>query len=185
MNNVVAILDQQGTCQAAQSLPQAEEPLQVNPVVRKLFMLLHGAYGNLFSAKFSTGQRDAKGRDKGIRAAMKVWESALSRFPDEVIEAATGRLIVEFEAYPPNLPQVVKLCEAAMPRTTYAEIAGWTALPAPQRPKPIQVEFERQGDGKDGYRRIWARHQAGDKSISGFALRSAMQVLGIKREGSH
>jgi hypothetical protein len=33
------------------------------------------------------------------------------------------------------------------------------------------------GDGKDNYRSIWARHQAGDKTISQFALRSAIEVL--------
>lgn len=161
----------------AQQAPQVEQPLQVNPVVRKLFMLLHGAYGNLFMAKFSTGEKDGQGRDKGIRAAMKVWESALAKYPADVIETAAGRLTAEHPEFPPNLPQFEKLCEAAMPRKTHAELEGWTALPPPALPKPIVVDFERVGDGKDNYRSIWARHQAGDKTISQFALRSAIEVL--------
>ena len=165
----------------AQQAPQVEQPLQVNPVVRKLFVLLHGAYGHLFVAKFSTGEKDGQGRDKGIRAAMKVWESALAKYPADVIETAAGRLTAEHPEFPPNLPQFEKLCEAAMPRKTHAELQGWTALPPPALPKPIVVDFERVGDGKDNYRSIWARHQAGDKTISNFALRTAMQVLGIKK----
>ena len=162
----------------AATTPTAE-PLQVAPVVRKLFMLLHGSYGSLFLAKFSTGEKDAQGRDKGIRAAMKVWESQLSRYPSDVIETAAQRLTTEHPDYPPHLPQFETLCLAVMPRRTYAQETGLPRLAAPAQRPPTIVSFELRGDGKDWARRVMARHEAGDK-INPYTLLSARQALGIE-----
>lgn len=113
--------------QAIQHAQTAPESLQVAPVIRKLFILLHGSYGNLFISKFSTGEKDAQGRDKGIRAAMKVWEAKLSQYPADVVETAAGRMTAAHAEYPPNLPQFEVLCMAAMPREAYRPPV--TALP--------------------------------------------------------
>lgn len=114
MNNVATLAA--AAIQQAQAQPEA---LQVAPVIRKLFILLHGSYGNLFISKFSTGEKDAQGRDKGIRAAMKVWESKLAQYPADVVETAAGRMTAAHAEYPPNLPQFEVLCTAAMPRPVY------------------------------------------------------------------
>ena len=114
MNNVATLAA--AAIQQAQAQPEA---LQVAPVIRKLFILLHGSYGNLFISKFSTGEKDAQGRDKGIRAAMKVWESKLAQYPADVVETAAGRMTAAHAEYPPNLPQFEVLCLAAMPRPVY------------------------------------------------------------------
>ena len=164
-----------GTAQA----PQTAEPLQVSPVVRKLFMLLHGSYGALFLGKFSTGEKDAQGRDKGIRAAMKVWDAKLASFPPDVVEKAADRLSAQYPDFPPNLPQFEAVCRAAMPRTTYAEESGLPRLAAPVAAQVEPVNFVPHGDAKDWARRLLARHEAGD-SLRPIQLRFARQALGME-----
>lgn len=175
MHDVATLAD------AAIHQPQATpgaEPLQVSPVIRKLFMLLHGSYGNLFISKFSTGEKDAAGRDKGIRAAMKVWEAKLAEFPADIVELAAERLSKQHPDFPPNLPQFEKICHAAMPRKTYAELEGFKRLPAPVV-EPIQVSLTLKNDGKDWARRILARIEAGDKGVRKYAHESAKLALGV------
>ena len=94
---------------------QPERAATTGPIVRKLFLLLHGSYGNLFTAKFSTGELDANGKDKGIRAALMVWEAALAKYEPSVIEAAAQRLSTECPDFPPNLPQFEAICRACRP----------------------------------------------------------------------
>jgi hypothetical protein len=178
MNNVATLADAVIE-RSAGSAAQNAEPLQVSPVVRKLFMLLHGSYGSLFLTKFSTGEKDAQGRDKGIRAAMKVWDAKLSQFDDSVIETAADHLSAQHPEFPPNLPQFESLCVALMPRKTYAEEAGLPRLPAPAPAAPAKVSFDMRGDGKDWARRILARNEAGDK-IRPYTLQCARQALGME-----
>ena len=127
----------------------------ISSVVRKLFILLHGSYGSLFTSKFATGQMVGD-HDKGSISAMRVWDAKLSRFAPDVIEAAAGRLSAAHPKHPPNLPEFEALCEAAEPRKTYAEEQGLTALPAPVA-KPVQVDVPSHDDGKNWARRILGR----------------------------
>ena len=170
----VATLAQRGFHQA-QSAPA---PLQVAPAIRKLFMVFHGSYGNTFIGKFSTGEKDADGRDKGIRAAMKVWEAKLGKYPADVIEVAADRAGAAHPEFPPSLPQFEKLCEAAMPRKTYAQEHGLPALPAPKA-DPIKVDLKPKNDGKDWARRLLARHEAGER-LRPYTLTCARQALGME-----
>ena len=170
----VATLAQRGFHQA-QSAPA---PLQVAPAIRKLFMVFHGSYGNTFIGKFSTGEKDADGRDKGIRAAMKVWEAKLGKYPADVIEVAADRAGAAHPEFPPSLPQFEKLCEAAMPRKTYAQEHGLPALPAPKA-DPIKVDLKPKNDGKDWARRLLARHEAGER-LHPYTLTCARQALGME-----
>ena len=168
---------------AAQSVHEAQEraPREASPTTRKLFMLLHGSYGNQFLAKFHTGQlvdKGAnKGKDKGLLAAMLVWDADLSRFPGDVIEAAVKRAKSENPEFAPTLPQLVKLCEAIMPRQTHAQLNGYAMLPPPTLVR-VEVSIEPMGDGKDWARKIKARADAGDKTVTYGVLRSALQALG-------
>ncbi len=155
----------------------AGEPLQVSAVVRKLFVVLHGYYGNLFVGKFSTGQKDGSGRDKGTVAAMKVWDSKLGRFPGDVLETAAGRLSSEHPKFPPNLPEFELLCEAAMPRQTFAEENNLVRLPAPVV-TPVVVSLAKRNDGKDWARTLLARHEAGEV-LKPIQLRFAREAVGI------
>lgn len=156
----LATLAEQAVHEAAHKTQRAESPL-----VRKLFLVMHGAYGNLFVSKFATGETDAAGKDKGIRAAMMVWDAALAKFDAGVVELAASRLKREHPDFPPNLPQFEKLCDAATPRKTHAELEGVPRLPAPKL-EPVKVTIQAVGDGVDWARVIVARARAGDRTVS-------------------
>ena len=175
----VATLADNAVREAAQS-PQPTE--QTSTVIRKLFILMHGAYGNLFLSKFSTGEKDAQGKDKGVRAAMKIWDAALRKFPDDVLETAASRLSQAHPQFPPNLPEFERLCDAAAPRQTFAQEHGLPQLPAPVI-APVSVSIEPRNDGKDWARRILARAEAGD-AIKAYTLWSAKVALGMEGKQS-
>ncbi|TCS94094.1 hypothetical protein EDC36_12016 [Tepidimonas ignava] len=159
---------------------QQAEPASISPVIKQLFQLLHGAYGGAFIAKFATGEKDAAGKDRGIRSAMIVWQSALAKYPAEVIEAAAQRATEQHPDFPPHLPQFEALCKAAAPRKTYAEQHGLP--PSKALPKPAEAAlrnpagFEPKNDGRDWARRILARKAAGE-TINGCALRMAREAM--------
>ncbi len=158
----------------------AAEGMQVSPVVRKLFVLLQGSYGSLFVSKFATGLKDGQGHDKGMRAAMSVWQLRLGRFPADVVETAAYRVVAENPSFPPNLPQIEAVCDAVMPRQTYAQQQGLTALPPPVVAQPVKVNLQERRDGKDWARRLVARLNNGDNSISRYAAMSARMALGME-----
>lgn len=174
--NDVATLAHEAVREAA-SQPRAKR--EASPTVRKLFVLLHGAYGSLFLSKYATGEKSEAGGDKGVAAAMLVWDAALSRFTPDVIEAGAKRLMAESPEFAPNLPQLEKVCEAITPRKTYAEEAGLPRLPAPAPAEPMKVSFDMRGDGKDWARRILANHRAGFKK-SPTVLQMASDALGVE-----
>ena len=161
----------------AQAATQAPQPTE-NMGIRKLFMLMHGAYGNGFVSKFSTGERDAQGKDKGIRSAMQVWAHGLSQFSPDVIELAASRFLSLYPEFPPNLPQFQAICHSAAPRKTFAEQNGYVALPPP-KPAP-DVKFDAVGDGKDWARRILAGIEAGYRKSPTVEL-FAKQALGVAK----
>ncbi len=138
---------------------------EASPITRKLFVLLHGSYGNLFLSKFATGQQSEDGGDKGVAAAMLVWDAALAKFAPDVIESAAKRLTAEHPDFAPNLPQFVKTCEAMTPRKTYAEENNLPALPAPVLTLRPAVSYEAKGDRKDWARAILAAQKPAKRSI--------------------
>lgn len=156
---------------ATQAKPQPAD----QPHIRKLFMLLHGAYGNPFIAKFSSGERDADGKDKGIRSAMMVWTHGLREFTPDVVEAAAKRHTMLYPEFPPNLPQFEAVCRSMVPRKTFAEEQGLKALPAPTQSR-ADVSFDAVGDGRDWARRILAGVDAGDRR-SPTVVRFASEAL--------
>lgn len=175
MNNVATL-----AAHAIQHAAPAAEPQQASPVVRKLFILLHGSYGTLFLSKFSTGEKDAAGHDKGIRAAMRVWDAKLQRFPADVVHTAADRLTSAHPQFPPNLPEFEALCESVMPRQTYAEENNLPRLAAPEPVAPVAlVDFKPLGDMRDWARRLLARHEAGEV-LKPIQLRFAREAMGVK-----
>lgn len=151
--------------------------------IRRLFTVLHGAYGSQFVAKFTTGERDAKGKDKGIRSAMQVWQSKLAAYPADVIEAAAARVMDAHPEFPPTLPQFEALCRAAMPRKTFAQEQGLPQLPAPPAAPKAVVDVTLRNDGKDWARKILAGADAGDKRTP-TVLRMARAALGLPEEST-
>lgn len=163
---------------AVEQNAQQQQPSQrsASPLVRKLFVMLHGAYGNQFTGKFSAGKVNKEGEDLGTRAAMLVWESALTRFAGDVVEIAARRLVKDNPKFPFNLGELEAACEAATPRQTFDQEQGLPRLAAPVR-KPVVVQVDKVGDGLDWARIIEARAEAGDTTLSFAALRNARAVL--------
>lgn len=148
----------------------------LQPGIRRVLLLLHSAYGAQFTSKFSTGQKDEHGKDKGLRAAMLQWQENLRGYPIDVVEEGVRRCIEANPQFPPNFPQIEAFCLAAMPRKTYQPAEPARALPPPTT-KP--VSFEPTGDRLDWARRILAREAAGHR-LGGATVAMARQALGIK-----
>lgn len=177
LSHIVALV-QQGTESQSRAAESADSAL-----VRRLFMVLHGAYGAAFTSKFATGQRDADGKDKGIRSAMQVWQSKLAAYPADVVEAAAGRVMGAHPEFPPTLPQFEALCRAVMPRKTFAEEQGLPRLPAPAATPKAAVIVAPQRDGKDWARKIVAGVEAGDKRTP-TVVKMACAALGLPVDGA-
>ena len=153
---------------------------QASAMVRQLFVLLHGAYGVQFLSKFATGEMDSRGKDKGVRAAMLVWDSGLRDFPEDVVRSAAERFMGQSPEFPPSLPQLQALCRAIVPRLTHAQEHGLPRLMGPVLRRE-HAPFERHRDGKDWARQHLANHAAGI-AVGRFALQSARQAMGVQDE---
>ena len=176
--NPAAVYAEQGLAHVGQQSQPAGKPVrEASGRTRKLFVMLHGAYGSAFLSKFHTGQLDDDKQDKGVRMAMLVWDAALAKYSDEVVELAVGRIKRASPEFAPTLPMFERECEAAQPAQTYAQQQGWTALAAPEVPK-VQVDVTTRADGKDWARWILARVAAGDRSLSRYAVQSAEVAIG-------
>jgi hypothetical protein len=86
--------------------------------IKRVFMVLHGFYGNLFLSKFATGNVEA-GEDQGIANARKVWAHGLREYDAGTVKTALGRCQTAHPEFPPSLPQFVALCAACKPREVY------------------------------------------------------------------
>lgn len=86
--------------------------------IKRVFMVLHGFYGNLFLSKFATGGTE-NGEDQGIANARKVWAYSLREHDAETIKGALRRCQTAHPEFPPSLPQFLSLCAAIKPREAY------------------------------------------------------------------
>jgi hypothetical protein len=86
--------------------------------IKRVFMVLHGYYGNLFFTKFATGMVDG-GEDQGIANARRIWSHSLRDFDTDTIKLALRRCQTAHPEYPPSLPQFTAICAAITPRQTY------------------------------------------------------------------
>lgn len=95
--------------------------------VKRVFMVLHGFYGNLFLSKFATGSTES-GEDQGIANARRVWAHGLRDYDGGTVKAALARCRERHPEFPPSLPQFLQLCDACKPRQTYQPPNYATAL---------------------------------------------------------
>lgn len=88
--------------------------------VKALFKVFHGCYGNLFLAKFATGELDKKtGEDVGVLNARRMWSRRLSAFSADTVRAAVHGCEKAHPEFPPSLQQFAALCEANRPREVF------------------------------------------------------------------
>jgi hypothetical protein len=86
--------------------------------IKRVFMVLHGFYGNLFLTKFATGSVE-NGEDQGIANARRIWAYSLSEYDGDTVKLALRRCQQAHPEFPPSLPQFVALCSAIKPRQEY------------------------------------------------------------------
>lgn len=83
---------------------------------KDLFMIFHGWYGSLFLSRYHTGESDIKGKDRGVKSAMTIWQAALSHFDDSTIRTAVERCRELHPKFPPTLPEFEAICRSAQIR---------------------------------------------------------------------
>lgn len=96
------------------------------PYVQRIFMRLHGRFGNAFFDKFRIGQLDLAGMDMGIENAKQAWSEGLAGLAAEQIKHGLSK---PFE-YPPSLDEFKKACLSAPPAQHFN-----IALPKPAIPE--------------------------------------------------
>jgi hypothetical protein len=111
--------------------------------IRRVFMVLHGFYGNLFLSKFSTGSAEG-GEDQGIANARRVWAHSLRDFDGETVKLALRRCQQAHPEYPPSLPQFVALCGACKPREVYRPPVQAPALEMSEELRAAKIAKERE-----------------------------------------
>ena len=89
--------------------------------VERIFLLLHGRFGNSFTNKFKLGQLNANGEDAGIANAKATWAHELAGISAERLKAA---LAANYEHAPSCDAFKAKCVLHAVPKFL-------TALPAP------------------------------------------------------
>jgi hypothetical protein len=87
--------------------------------IKRLFMLLHGMYGNSVLDKYRIGQVE-DGEDVGMKSARQVWLNGLREFPQPVVLKALAKCSEKHKTFPPTLPEFRDICKSLMPRQ-------WTA----------------------------------------------------------
>lgn len=106
--------------------------------IEKIFMRLHGRFGNAFLAKFRVGQVDqATGEDVGILNAKQVWAEELAHLSPERI---TRALQAKYD-YAPSSDEFVK---AATPVPACHRDNTLLALPKPKmEAEKVQSHLQR------------------------------------------
>ena len=104
------------------------EPLPIEWVT-KIFMRLHGRFGNTFFDKFRIGELSQSGQDLGIENAKQVWAQELAGTSPERIAMA---LMASYD-YPPSCDEFKNNCLIKSQQKIY------TALPAPNNKETNKV----------------------------------------------
>lgn len=104
-------------------------------VIERLFMALHGYFGNPFLDKFKLGA-DESGKDRGIENAKRVWLAELRGFTAAEVYGALRRVKDGASPFPPGLPEFAAACKASRRPAVYVDPAR--ALPAPGELRVLQ-----------------------------------------------
>ena len=90
--------------------------------IDRIFIRLHGRFGNNFVDKFKTGQSDANGNDIGVLNAKQVWSEELANMSVERIKNA---LLHSYD-YAPSCDQFKNQCKISA-----SVLPEYKALPKP------------------------------------------------------
>lgn len=95
------------------------------PYVQRIFMRLHGRFGNAFFDKFRINQLNLDGLDVGVENAKQAWSEGLAGLSAEQIKHGLKK---QFD-FPPSLDEFRSSCLSAPP-----EVQFNIALPRPPIP---------------------------------------------------
>ena len=100
--------------------------------IERIFMRLHGRFGNQFYEKFRLGETDASGKDFGIENAKQTWSSELAGISADRIAIA----IKYVYQYPPSCDEFKKVCVSAVIRRD----SDFLRLPEPKVDEEIKQD---------------------------------------------
>lgn len=108
--------------------------------IEKIFMRLHGRFGNPFLAKYRIGQVDQEsGEDVGVMNAKLVWAEELAHLTPERISKA---LVAKYESM--NGPSADDFVRAATPVPACHRDNTLLALPKPKmEPEKVRSHLQR------------------------------------------
>ena len=97
-------------------------------VIERLFMALHGYFGNPFLDKFKLGD-PGTGKDVGVENAKRVWLAELQGYTAGEIFGALRKVKDSATPFAPGLPEFAAACKASRRQPVFFDPAR--ALPAP------------------------------------------------------
>lgn len=161
------------------------EPLPTEWIER-IFMRLHGRFGNPFLDKFRTNEINASGGDVGIENAKVVWSQELAGVNSARI---TNALRASY-TYPPSCDDFKRNCVA-----TPAEIPVHVALPKPEiSQEELDEKLKKMNAtmskfGKGGANKNWAytliqAHKNGFKVVDEALRKARLAVGGMEEHGA-
>lgn len=104
-------------------------------VIERLFMALHGYFGNQFLDKFRLGD-PGTGKDIGIENAKRTWLAELSGYTTGEIFGGLQKIKDAGSPFPPGLPEFAAACKACRRVKAFSEPAR--ALPSPGAQSVLQ-----------------------------------------------
>ena len=126
--------------------------------IKRLFMLLHGMYGNIVLDKYRIGQVDDKtGEDVGMATARSVWLNGLREFDAGVVLKAIAKCSEKHKSYPPTLPEFRDICKTLQP-TRWQSLATAPQLEMSEALRVERVERARQAIAETRLRREGGGH---------------------------
>lgn len=158
-------------------MSRSSEPLEM-AWIERIFMRLHGRFGNAFLDKYRIGEMNGQGKDIGVENAKVIWSEELAGINPERIKAG---LSAKYD-YPPSSDEFIARC------VIKAEVQNFQRLPAPLDHKANRQQAEKiidltqritkpRNNHRDWAERIVKRHKNGDKDIPDIALRFAQEAL--------
>ena len=145
--------------------------------IDRIFMRLHGRFGNNFIDKFKTGQLDDFGNDTGLMNAKLVWSEELAGMSADKIKNA---LLHNYD-YAPSCDQFKAQCKL---QVTLPEHQDYKALPKPKLSEEKMNEIHDKLSAFTTQKRDmkeWARKIiANQKAYPDISLKFAKEALEIK-----
>lgn len=149
--------------------------------IERIFLRLHGRFGNGFIDKFKTGQKDAAGNDLGVLNAKHVWAEELAGISAERIKNA---LLHNYD-YAPSCDQFKAQCKS---QGTAKDNNEYISLPKPnltdEQLTDIHNKLSAFSAGKRNYRNWANKIVENPKNYPDISFRIAKEALAMHQEAT-